>query len=79
MNAHNITQPGFYWWECPIDDGPEHMRGRPMTIVQIGLEAFNMSSSDPCMYCFFHGSPHTYITKSLPGQFIGPIEAYNNA
>lgn len=74
MKSSELTKPGFYWWQCPADDGPEYMRGRPKTIVQVGIEAFNMSSGDPCKDCFFHGSPHTFITRNLPGDFIGPID-----
>ncbi len=78
MKASEIKQPGFYWWQCPNNDGPQYKRGRPRTIVQIGVDGFGYSSSNPCEQCFFPGDPATYITSRLPGEFVGPI-TYNAA
>lgn len=73
MNGKEITEPGFYWWQCPIDAGPMGYRGRPKTIVQVGVEPFGMKSHPPCINCFFPGNPLTFITAKLPGEFSGPI------
>lgn len=73
MKAHEIRTPGFYWWCCPPDDGPKDTRGRPATVVQVGVEAFGMRESPACASCYLPGSSETYITSRLPGEFFGPI------
>lgn len=74
MKASELTQPGFYFWQCPSDDGPQYMRGRPMTVIQVGVEGFGMkTTADPCRDCFFPGNAMTWCTRNLPGEFIGPI------
>ena len=80
MKSSEITEPGFYWWSCPEDEGPDHLHsiheGRPPAIVQIGAEGFNIfpaTEAGRVRDCFMAGSPTTYVTSSLPGDFIGPI------
>lgn len=75
MKATEITEPGFYWWQCPKDDGPEHLRGRPPTVVQIGMGPFNIVAPDSAKTfdCFIPGDNTAWITKNLPGEFIGPL------